>query len=98
MDVQRPLRVILAVEDGDYFGGDRLQKHIAFNSRWSWSNLLQYDNTAEIVGINSRLRYIPEAGREMVFVLNHGSSVSPENHLSSTQNDLNLKLSYTFRY
>jgi len=135
--VQRPLRVVLAVEDGDYFGGDRLEKHvefqwrqsaylflglgftenvvdlptgsftshlaslrsdIAFNSRWSWSNLLQYDNTAEIVGINSRLRYIPEAGREMIFVLNHGSSVSPDNHLSSTQNDLNLKFSYTFRY
>lgn len=135
--VQRPLRVILAVEDGDYFGGDRLEKHIefqwrqsaylflgvgftenvvnlptgsftshlaslrsdiAFNSRWSWSNLVQYDNAAEAVGINSRLRYIPEAGREMIFVLNHGSSVSPENNLTSTQNDLNLKFSYTFRY
>ena len=134
---QRPVRLILAIEDGGFFGGDRLEKHaeiqwrqsaylflglgftenvvdlpsgsftshlaslrsdIAFNSRWSWSNLVQYDNTAEVAGFNSRLRYIPEAGREIILVLNHGSSVGPENQLSSTYSDLNLKLSYTFRY
>ena len=135
--VQRPVRVVLSVQDGGFFGGDRLEKFvelqwrqsahfflglgftenvlempsgeftshlaslrsdIAFNSRWSWSNLLQYDNTAEAFGINSRLLYIPEAGKEMVFVLNHGASVDPSNHLSSTQSELNLKLAYTFRY
>lgn len=135
--MQRPVRVVLSIQDGGFFGGDRLEKFvefqwrqsayfflglswtenviempsgdftshlaslrsdIAFNSRWSWSNLLQYDNTVEAFGINSRLRYIPEAGREMVFVLNHGASVGPSNQLSSTQNEVNLKLSYTFRY
>jgi hypothetical protein len=135
--MQRPLRVILSLQDGGFFGGDRLEKFvelqwrqsayfflgvsftenvvelpsgdftshlasvnsdIAFNSRWSWSNLVQYDNTAEAFGVNSRLRFIPEAGKEMVFVLNHGSTVSASNQLSSTQNELNLKVSYTFRY
>jgi hypothetical protein len=135
--MQRPVRVVLSVQDGGFFGGDRLEKFvelqwrqsayfflglsftenvvempggdftshlaslrsdIAFNSRWSWSNLLQYDNTSEAFGINSRLRYIPEAGQEMVFVFNHGASVDPSNHLSSTLSELNLKLSYTFRY
>ncbi len=134
---QRPLRLILAVEDGGFFDGDRLLKSIdlrwrqsahlslglgftenvvdlpsgsftshlaslssdiAFNSRWSWSNLLQYDNTAEVVAINSRLRYIPEAGRELILVLNHGADVDPSNHLSSTRSDVNLKVSYTLRY
>ena len=134
---QRPVRLVLAVEDGGFFGGDRLEKHIevewrqsaylslgvgftenvvdlpsgsftshlaslrsdiAFNSRWSWSSLLQYDNTSEVAGINSRLRYLPEAGREVMLVLNHGLSIDPDNRLSSTRNDLNLKLSYTFRY
>jgi hypothetical protein len=33
-----------------------------------------------------------------MLVLNHGTSVDPENRLTSTQNDLNLKVSYTFRY
>jgi hypothetical protein len=60
--------------------------------------VLQYDNTAELVGINSRLRYIPEAGKEVVLVLNHGSDVDSANRLSSTQSDINLKVSYTFRY
>ena len=134
---QRPLRLILAVEDGGFFGGDRLLKSVdlqwrqsaylslglgftenvvdlpsgsftshlaslrsdvAFNSRWSWSNLVQYDNTADVMAINSRLRYIPEAGREVILVLNHGADVDLDNHLSSTRSDLNLKVSYTFRY
>ena len=51
-----------------------------------------------VVGLNSRIRYIPEAGREMVLVLNHGADVDKSNQLTSAQNDLNLKLSYTFRY
>ena len=135
--MQRPVNVVLSVQDGGFFNGDRLEKFvefqwrqsryfsmaaifeenvvdlpdgsftshlaslrtdIAFNSRWSWSNIIQYNNTSDFFGINSRLRYIPQAGREMIFVLNHGANVDPLNHLSSTSNDLNLKVSYTFRY
>jgi hypothetical protein len=135
--MQRPLRVVLSVQDGGFFGGDRLEKFVefqwrqsahfflgasftenmvklpsgnftshlaslrsdvAFNSRWSWSNLLQYDNTADRFGINSRLRYIPEAGKEMLLVLNHGADVHADNSVSSAQSELNLKVSYTFRY
>ncbi len=59
---------------------------------------MQYDNTADVMAINSRLRYIPEAGRELILVLNHGADVDPDNHLSSTRSDVNLKVSYTFRY
>jgi hypothetical protein len=133
----RPLRVVLSVQDGGFFGGERLEKFvevewrqsahfslglaftendvdlpsgsftshlgslrsdIAFNSRWSWSNLFQYDNTSDVFAINSRLRYIPEAGRELLLVLNHGANVDPGNHLESTQNELNVKVAYTFRY
>ena len=134
---QRPVRVVLSVQDGGFFGGNRLEKFvevqwrqsqhfsmgvsftenvvdlpsgsftshlaslrtdIAFNSRWSWSNLVQYDNTADVAALNSRLRYIPEAGREVILVFNHGSAVGVDNRLSSTRSDLNLALSYTFRY
>ena len=59
---------------------------------------MQYDNTAEVMALNSRLRYIPEAGREIILVLNHGADVDAANRLSSTRSDLNLKVSYTFRY
>ncbi|MFQ6006432.1 MAG: DUF5916 domain-containing protein [Woeseia sp.] len=134
---QRPVRVVLSLQDGGFFGGDRLEKFvelqwrqsahfsmaamftenvvdlpggsftshlaslrtdIAFNPMWSWSNLIQYDNSAEAVGLNSRLRYIPEAGRELLLVLNRGYSVDALNSLTSSDNELNLKFSYTFRY
>jgi hypothetical protein len=133
----RPLRVVLSVQDGGFFDGDRLEKFfelewrqsahfslalaltendvelpsgnftshlgsfrtdIAFSSRWSWSNLLQYDNTDDVVGINSRLRYIPEAGRELMLVVNHLADVDASNRLTSRRGEVNLKLSYTFRY
>ncbi len=134
---QRPVSVVVSIQDGGFFGGDRLEKFvelqwrpsahfslgmsftenevdlpsgsftshlaslrtdIAFNSRWSWSSLVQYDNTDDVFGINSRLRYMPEAGQEMVLVLNHGGDVDPENRFHSTYSDINLKVSYTFRY
>ena len=134
---QRPLRVILSVEDGGYFDGSRFEKavelqwrqsehlylgvaytendvdllsgsfisrlaslraDIAFNSKWSWSNLLQYDNTAEVAGLNSRLRYMPEAGKDIMLVLNHGASINEDNSLTGTNSEINVKLSYTFRY
>jgi hypothetical protein len=134
---QRPLSLILSVEEGGYFGGDRLEKavelqwrqsayfsmglsfienevdlpggsftshlasfrtDVAFNSKWSWSNFLQYDNSADVYGFNSRLRYLPEAGQELVLIFNNGGVVDAENRYSSTYSDLNLKISYTFRY
>ena len=34
----------------------QVRANLAFNVRWSWVNLIQYDNLSESVGINSRLR------------------------------------------
>ena len=134
---QRTVSVVLSLEDGGFFGGDRLEKfvefqwrqsahfflglsfrendvdlpsgsftshlgslraNIAFNSRWAWSTLIQYDNTAEVFGVNSRLRYEPVAGRELLLVLNHRSAITADNSLDSISDEIVLKLSYTFRY
>lgn len=134
---QRPISVVLSLQDGGFFGGDRLEKfvefqwrqsahfflglsfrendvelpsgnftshlgslrtNIAFNSHWAWSTLIQYDNTAEVLGVNSRLRYEPVAGRELLLVLNHRSAITADNSLNSISNEIVLKLSYTFRY
>ncbi|MBT8099307.1 MAG: carbohydrate binding family 9 domain-containing protein, partial [Gammaproteobacteria bacterium] len=134
---QRPINVVLSMQNGDYFGGTRRERYaeiqwrqsahfamaatfeeqdvdlpsgsftshlaslrtdIAFNSRWSWINLVQYNNTADVIGVNSRLRYLPEAGKEMVLVLNHRADVDLSNRFSSNESELNLKISYTFRY
>jgi hypothetical protein len=76
----------------------KLRTDVAFNSRWSWSSFIQYDNVSEVLGVNTRLRYEPVAGREMLVVLNHGSLISPLNRFSSSSSEFVVKLAYTFRY
>jgi len=76
----------------------RLSTDIAFNSRWSWSNFIQYDNVFETVSINSRVRYEPVSGRELLLVMNHGSAITADNSFTSISNDFVAKISYTFRY
>jgi hypothetical protein len=70
-----------------------------FSNTLSWVNLIQYDNDSEVVGINSRLHWIPQAGREAFIVLNHNlQDLDRDDTFHSTQADLSLKFSYTFRF
>ncbi|HEY5666909.1 MAG TPA: carbohydrate binding family 9 domain-containing protein [Gammaproteobacteria bacterium] len=64
----------------------------------SWVNLIQYDNISENIGLNSRLHWIPQAGREGFIVFNH-SVVDPDRNDSfhSATADLSVKFSYTWR-
>lgn len=72
---------------------------VAFTSTWYWENLLQYDNVSDSIGINSILRWIPLAGREMVLVLNREFVDLEENRdFTSTFSDLTFKINYTFRF
>ena len=49
----------------------QLRSDVIFSSTLSWVTLLQYDDISETMGINARLHWIPEAGREAYIVLNH---------------------------
>jgi hypothetical protein len=71
----------------------------AFSSTLSWSNLIQYDNISENLGLNSRLHWIPRAGQQAFVVLNWGA-IDPDkdNRFASTFADLSLKFNYTFRF
>lgn len=48
----------------------RLGLDVVFSSRLSLVNLVQYDNASHTAGLNVRLHWIPEAGRELYFVIN----------------------------
>jgi hypothetical protein len=48
-----------------------LRTDVAFSSKLSWVTRIQYDNVSELMGVNLRLHWIPEAGREAFLVLNH---------------------------
>jgi hypothetical protein len=70
-----------------------------FSSKLSWINLIQYDNISETVGINSRLHWIPQAGREAFLVLNHNlDDLDHDNVFRSSFSEITLKYSYTFRF
>lgn len=72
---------------------------IAFSSTLSWVNLVQYDNVSEVAGINLRLHWIPEAGREVYFVINHNvADGDRDNRFHSAFSDATAKVNYTFRF
>ncbi|MBT5484265.1 MAG: carbohydrate binding family 9 domain-containing protein [Gammaproteobacteria bacterium] len=76
-----------------------LNSQYAFSSTLSWSNLIQYDNISENMGLNSRLHWIPKAGQQVFLVLNWGLiDADKDNHFDSTVADLSLKFNYTFRF
>lgn len=73
--------------------------NIAFNVRWSWVNLVQYDNESNSVGINSRLRWSPRAGQDLYVVLNHDfDATGAFRGLRSTGSQLSVKYTHTFRF
>ncbi|MGD8808008.1 MAG: sugar-binding protein [Gammaproteobacteria bacterium] len=70
-----------------------------FSSSLSWTNLIQYDNISETIGINSRLHWIPRAGREGYLVLNHNlQDYDRDNSFHSSFSETTIKYSYTFRF
>ena len=71
----------------------------AFNSKWSWVNLVQFDNASSSVGINSRLRWNPEAGEDLFIVINYNfDSEGTFSRLSREKSEIALKYTKTFRY
>jgi hypothetical protein len=76
-----------------------IRAQYVFSSRLSWVNLVQYDNVSENLGFNSRLHWIPQAGREGFIVFNHGMKDSDRNDsFHSTNADVAIKFNYTFRF
>ena len=77
----------------------RVGLDLIFSNTLSWANLVQYDNDSEAIGLNSRLHWIPQAGREAFVVLNHNlQDIDRNDSFHSTLADLSVKFSYTFRF
>lgn len=77
----------------------RLRTDIVFSSQWSWVNLFQWDNVSNTLGINSRLHWIPQAGREAFLVLNHNMlDIDGNRTFRSDSAELSAKINYTFRF
>jgi hypothetical protein len=85
--------------------GDFITRLIQFRAEYvfslqlSWANLVQYDNVSEVLGFNSRLRWVPRAGQEGFIVLNHNlQDIDKDGDFQSQLSDVSIKFSYTFRF
>ena len=70
-----------------------------FSNTLSWVNLIQYDNISESIGLNSRLHWVPQAGRNIYLVVNHNwVERITDGNFHSTTSDVTIKADYTFRF
>ena len=77
----------------------QFRSNLALNVKWSWVNLVQYDNLSESVGINSRLRWNPRAGEDLYVVWNHDfDALAAFSDMHSRQSEFAVKYSRTFRF
>ena len=72
---------------------------VIMSSRLSWVNLIQYDNASRTTGVNSRLHWAPEAGRDFYVILNHNlREFDLTDRFRSDTADLTVQYRHTFRY
>jgi hypothetical protein len=71
----------------------------AFTATWYWENFIQYDNVSDSIGINSIMRWIPQAGREAVLIINREyEDFDNSGNFRTSTGDVAAKVSYTFRF
>ena len=76
-----------------------LRADIAFTNTWYWENFVQYDNVSYGLGLNSILRWVPRAGREVILVINREFiDYTRDRSFTSVTGDVTFKFSYTFRF
>jgi hypothetical protein len=75
----------------------RIRFNLAFTPEISWTNVVQYDNVTDIVGVNSIFRWEIEPGREFFVVANYGG-IQQDSRLHSRHADLGVKVRWTFRF
>ena len=65
----------------------------------TYPTLVQYDTVSDSIAAHSRIRYIPQAGREMFIVFNHNLlDENQDGTFRSTRADGTVKFNYTFRF
>jgi hypothetical protein len=76
----------------------RLRTNIAFTSEWAWITTAQYDNQSELLGINSRLQWIPRAGSEFYIIYNGGWIDRTERGFERVGESATIKIGHTLRF
>ncbi|MFO0983909.1 MAG: DUF5916 domain-containing protein [Planctomycetota bacterium] len=88
------------LDQGDFVTRLALARlNLSFTPELSWSSLVQYDTESRLLGLNSRVRFIVEDGRELFLVYNHGWLREAGGSSFDTQTEVAiLKLAYSMRF
>ena len=76
----------------------RIRTDIALNADWAWITTAQYDNQSDVLGVNSRLQWIPKAGTEFYVIYNGGWIDENRMGFETIGESATIKLSHTFRF
>jgi len=90
---------IIDLEEGEFeviVASGRVE--LQFSPEVSWSNVVQWDNQSDLIGVNSRLRYEVEPGSEVYVVYSGGANIGDEAGFETTQSQLTIKAGVTFRF
>jgi len=74
----------------------RVQADILFNPDLSWSNLIQWDDVSNSLGINSRVRWIIEPGNDLFFVVTQ--AFDTDGTFATTSTQIVSKVVWTFLF
>lgn len=92
----------VTLEEGDFTTNlARLRTTVDFTPEISWITLLQWDDTTQSLGTNSRLRWILSPGRDLFFVINRAFDTEDalgDFTLRTAATETTLKLEYTLRF
>jgi Carbohydrate family 9 binding domain-like/Domain of unknown function (DUF5916) len=75
----------------------QLRANVNFSPTLAWTNFAQWDSESDSLGLNSRLRWILEPGREVRVALNRAWEENDDS-LVPTFTELAIKLEYTVRF
>ncbi len=70
---------------------------INFTPFVSWDSTIQWDNISELLGINSRVKWIIDPGQEVFFVVNQGFTTEGS-EFESLATEVTLKVGLTIRF
>jgi len=74
----------------------RARVNYQFTPNLAWITVAQWDNISDTAGINSRVHWIIEDGREVFVVFNQG--LNTEDGVKATRSESLIKFEWTFRF
>ena len=76
----------------------RIRTDVALSTDWAWITTAQYDNQSDVLGVNSRLQWIPKAGTEFYIIYNGGWIDEGLRGFRTVGESATIKFSHTLRF